>query len=206
MRILWCALLVLLIACQLIYASNKDPNDPNNSNDPNNPEELLQAKWNAILSILKDEEIKQEAKEKEIKKIINPIFDFQLMSKLALGRAHWPKLNPSQYGRFTQLFTERLRSSYLKKVMLYTNEQIVFKDAVQNKKKKTIYIPIELISKDEKVAMLYKLRKIEKRWKIYDVEIQGVSILLTYRAQFDDILSNGTVKDLLSQLEKPTEP
>jgi phospholipid transport system substrate-binding protein len=50
--------------------------------------------------------------------------------------------------------------------------------------------------------MLYKLRNVEKRWKIYDVEIQGVSILLTYRAQFNDILSKGTVNDLLSQLEK----
>jgi phospholipid transport system substrate-binding protein len=51
--------------------------------------------------------------------------------------------------------------------------------------------------------MLYKLRKVAKRWKIYDVEIQGVSILLTYRSQFDEILSRGTVEDLLSRLEKP---
>jgi phospholipid transport system substrate-binding protein len=62
---------------------------------------------------------------------------------------------------------------------------------------------MELISKDTKVAVLYKLRKVDKCWKIYDVEIQGVSILLTYRSQFDDILSSGTVNDLLSRLEKP---
>jgi phospholipid transport system substrate-binding protein len=62
---------------------------------------------------------------------------------------------------------------------------------------------MELISKDKKVTITHKLRKVDKRWKIYDVDIQGVSILLTYRSQFDDILRKGTVEDLLSRLEKP---
>ena len=84
---------------------------------------------------------------------------------------------------------------------LYKDEKVLFKPTVQ--KKKTIYIPMELRYEDKKVAMLYKLRKVDKRWKIYDVEIQGVSIILTYRSQFDEILRRGTVKDLLSRLEKP---
>ena len=70
------------------------------------------------------------------------------------------------------------------------------------RKKTVIYIPMQLLSRDKKIAILYKLRKVDKRWKIYDVEIQGVSILLTYRSQFDDILRRGTVTDLLSKLEK----
>jgi len=214
MRILWCVLLVLFVTGQVVNANNKDSNEPNavrhpqadNPNDPNDPRELLQVKWDAIVSVLKKKDIKQEAREKQINKIVDPIFDFQLMGQLALGRKHWPKLTEPQHEKFIQLFTERLRFSYMKKVMLYTDEQILFKDTVENKKRKTINIPIELVSKDKKVNMLYKLRKMEKHWKIYDLEIQGVSILLTYRAQFDDILSNSTVKDLLSQLEKPTEP
>jgi phospholipid transport system substrate-binding protein len=206
MRILWCVLLVLFVTGQVVNANNKDSNEPNNPNDPNDPKELLQVKWDAIVAVLKKKDIEQEAKEKEINKIVDPIFDFQLMGQLALGRKHWPKLTEQQREKFLQLFTKRLKSSYLKKVMLYTNEQILFKDKEENEKRKTIIIPIELVSKDKKVNMLYKLRKAEKRWKIYDVEIQGVSILLTYRAQFDDILSNGTVKELFSQLEKPPEP
>ena len=206
MRILRYALLVLLIAGQAVNAKDKDSNEPNVPNDPNDPQKLLETTWNAIVSVLNKKDIKQEVKEKEIFKIITPIFDFQLMAQLALGRKHWPKLNQSEHEKFLQLFTERLKSSYLKKVMLYTDEQVLFKDPVEDKKKKTVVIPVELVSKDSKVNMLYKLRKVKKRWKIYDVEIQGVSILLTYRAQFDDILSKGTVKDLLTQLEKPTEP
>ena len=192
LRSLWCVLLVILVACQGVNADNKDPN---------NPEELLRNKWDAIISILQKKDIYQKAKEKQISKIVSSIFDFPLMAKLTLGRKHWPKLTPPQRDKFTQLFAERLKKSYREKIALYKDEKVLFKPKEQ--KKKTIYIPSELTYKDKKVAILYKLRKVDKRWKIYDVEIQGVSILLTYRSQFDEILRRGTVKDLLSRLEKP---
>jgi phospholipid transport system substrate-binding protein len=194
MRSLWCALLVFLAAGQALNADDKDPNDPN---------ELLRTKWNAVISVLQKKDLDQKTKEKEIDKIVSPIFDFPLMAQLALGRNHWPKLTPPQREKFMQLFVERLKASYREKVALYTDERVSFKPAVQ--KKKIVYIPMELISKDRKTVMLYKLRKVDKRWKIYDVEIQGVSILLTYRSQFDDILRSGTVEDLLSRLEKPPD-
>ena len=211
-----CAGLLFLVASQVVNADNKDPNDlnepnkptdpnipndPNDPNAPNDPEEFLRYKWDAVVSILQNKDIDQKDKEKQISKIVIPMFDFSLMAKLALGRKHWPKFTPPQREKFTRLFTERLKRSYWEKIALYKDEKVLFKPKVQ--KKKTIYIPSELRYQDKKVAMLYKLRKVAKRWKIYDVEIQGVSILLTYRSQFDEILSRGTVEDLLSRLEKP---
>ena len=207
---LLCAGLVLLVAFQVVNSDSKDPNDLNEPNEPtdpnipNDPEELLRNKWDAVMSVLQKKDIEKKAKEREISKILSPkIFDFPLMSKLSLGRKHWPKFTPPQREKFTKLFTERLKRSYREKIVLYKDEKISFKPKVQ--KKKTIYIPSELIHQDKKVAILYKLRKIDKRWKIYDVEIQGVSILLTYRSQFDEILRRGTVEDLLSRLEKPQD-
>ena len=206
-----CAGLILLIACQVVNADNKDPNDPDNLSEPNepadpnipkDPNELLRKKWDAVVLVLQNKDIDQKDKEKKISKIVTPIFDFPLMAKLALGRTHWPKFNPPQREKFTRLFSELLKNSYLDKVSLYKDEKVLFKPATQ-KKKNTISIPTELIHEDKKVAILYKLRKIDKRWKIYDVEIQGVSILLTYRSQFDEILRRGTVEELLSRLEKP---
>ncbi len=208
-----CAGLLFLVASQVVNADNEDPNDlnepnkptdpniPNDPNDPNDPEEFLRYKWDAVVLILQNKDIDQKDKEKQISKIVTPMFDFPLMAKLALGRKHWPKFTPPQREKFTRLFTERLERSYSEKIALYKDETVLFKPKVQ--KKKTIYIPSELRYQDKKVALLYKLRKVAKRWKIYDVEIQGVSILLTYRSQFDEILSRGTVKDLLSRLEKP---
>ena len=204
MNRLWSIVLVVLIACQCVNAGSKDPNSPNDPNYPSNPRELLRVKWGAVITILQNKQIDQEAKEKKINKIVSAIFDFPLMAKLALGRKHWPKFTPPQREKFTRLFIELLVTSYREKVSLYTNENVQLKSAV--KKKTTVYIPMELKSKDKKIAILHKLRKVENRWKVYDVEIQGISILKTYRSQFDDILSRGTVDDLLSRLEKrPTE-
>jgi len=200
-HIMFCSCLLFLVVSQAAGADNNDPNDPNDPNGPNGPREVLSSKWDAVISILRNKDIEQEVKEKQINKIVTPIFDFPLMAKLSLGRKHWPKLNSSQLEKFTQLFSERLKRSYWEKIALYKDETVLFKST--EKKKSTYYIPTELIYKDKKVAILYKLRKVEKSWKIYDVEIQGVSVLLTYRSQFDEILRHGTVEELLSRLEKP---
>lgn len=190
-RSLWCALLVFLVAGQVVRANNEDPNDPN---------ELLRAKWDAVISVLQNKDIDEKDKESQIDEIVSPLFDFPLMAKLALGRKHWPKLTTPQREKFTLLFAERLKTSYAEKITLYAGEKVLFKPAV--KKKRTVHIPMELISNDKTVVMLYKLRKADGRWKVYDVQIQGVSILLTYRSQFDDILRRGSVEDLLARLEK----
>jgi phospholipid transport system substrate-binding protein len=206
-RSLWGVLLIFLIAAQAVSAPAKDPNstrhhaeDPNYPADPN---KLLRMKWDAVISILRNKDIDQKEKEKSINKVVDPIFDFPLMAKLALGKKHWPQLTPAQQKKFTRLFIERLKTSYREKISLYKDEKVHFKPAVK-KGKIICYIPTELISKDEKITILHKLRKgPDKRWKVYDVEIQGVSILLTYRSQFDDILQKGTIEDLLAQMEKP---
>ncbi len=225
MKSFLCALLVLLITGQGVNADDKDPNDPNEQlqtgavvedpndpneslqtepvKDPNDPNELVRAKWDAIISVLQNKDIDEKDKERQIDKIVTPAFDFPLIAKLALGRTHWPKLDQPQSEKFTRLFTELLKSSYLAKIELYKDETVLFKPSMQ--KNKTVYIPTELIHKDKKVAILYKLRRVDKSWKIYDMEIQGVSVILTYRSQFDEILRRGTVEDLLSRLEKPPD-
>ena len=189
---LWCGLLLLLVAGQYVNADEKNPNDPN---------ELLRSKWDAVLEVLQNKDIEQEEKEEQIYEIVKPMFNFPLMAKLALSRKNWPKLNEQQRKKFTELFTERLSTSYCDKVSLYTDEKAFFKPAVRSKK--TISIPMELISKEKTIAIFYKLHKADGCWKIHDVEIEGVSIILTYRSQFDDILRHGTVEELLSRLEKP---
>jgi len=213
MRCLMYALLVFLIAGHGVYAADKYPSDPNELlrtrsypivKDPNELRDLLQSRWDAVIIIHKKKDIDEKVKVEQIYKIVSPLFDFPLMAKLTLGRTNWPRLSPLQREKFTRLFTSRLRSSYLEKMKFYKNEKALYKP-VKQKKKTIVYVPMQLITKDSEIVILYKLRKVGKFWKIYDVEIQGVSILLTYRSQFNDILRRGTVKDLLSQLGKPPD-
>ena len=171
------------------------------ADDKKDAEELLKGKLESVIFVLEKKDIDQQAKKKEIVEIVTPMFNFSLMSKLTLGKKHWPGFTKEQKERFTELFTKRLKDSYLDKMMLYTNEKIEYKVPVQVGKK--VQIPTILTSKDNKISMLYKLYKSKQGWRIYDIEIQGVSLISTYRSQFDEILRNKTVDDLLAKLEKP---
>ena len=210
MRCFVCVAALFFAAAQCAFAAANDPNDPNELlkarpefrvRDSNDPNELLMNAWNAAVNVLRAEDISQKLKEKLIEKQISPLFDFPLMAKLTLGREHWPKLNPQQAEKFTRLFTRRLKDSYREKIMLYEDEKASLRPAVHSGR--SLRIPMEVTGEEKNIDILYKLRKEDKRWKIYDVEIEGVSILLTYRSQFDDILRDGTVSDLLRRLESP---
>lgn len=176
--------------------------------NPNDPNEILQIKWNSIMNVLQNKDSDMELKKKIIDKIMSPIFDADLMAKLSLGRTNWPKLNAQQQKDFTKLFAEKIKSFYLEKTTLYSDQKISFKPATKNKN--NVFIPMSLISNNKEILILYKLHEIddaEKKkqegyWKIYDVEIEGVSVLMTYQSQFDDILRQGSVKELFKQLEK----
>lgn len=211
MKKLCCIVLILLAAARVAAADNTGLNDPNeilktrpdfvvcDSNDPN---ELLMNTFDAVVKILAAEDIELKVKEKVIDKILSPLFDFPLMAKLTLGRKHWPRLSDAQAEKFTRLFTRRIKDSYRKKITLYEDQKAVLGPAKRNKK--TVQIPMQITSEEKTIDILYKFRNSEKRWKIYDVEIQGVSILLTYRSQFEDILQSGSINDLLARL-KSTE-
>ncbi|MBW2251166.1 MAG: ABC transporter substrate-binding protein [Deltaproteobacteria bacterium] len=171
------------------------------ADDKKDAEELLKGKLEQVISVLEKKTLNEEAKKKEIVEIVTPMFNFSLMSKLTLGKKHWPGLTKDQKEKFIELFTKRLKDSYLDKMMLYSDEKIEYKEPVQIKKK--VHIPTILTSKDNKISMLYKLYKSKQTWRIYDIEVQGVSLISTYRSQFDEILRNKTIDDLLVKLEKP---
>lgn len=192
MKTLLYAIIGLLVACQTILAE-----------DGPFAEKLLKENHEAIFAVLQLQDLAQEVKTQKIIEIITPMFDFPLMAKLTLGREYWTGLTPEQKERFTQLFIDRLRTSYLARITLYTDEKVVYRPSVKIKQK--IHIPTDLVSKDKMISILYKFHESGSSWKIYDLEIQGVSIIRSYRSQFHQFLKSGTIDDLLAKLEKPAE-
>ena len=171
------------------------------TDDKNSAKKLLAGKLDAAIAVLQKKDMGQQEKDRQIIEIVTPIFDFPLMAKLSLGKKYWPGLSNEQKGKYTDLFVKRLEASYLEKLSLYTDETVVYKTPIQNERK--VEIPTEVISKDKKISMTYKLYKSEQDWKIYDLEIEGISMIVTYRSQFDQILDKGTFDDFLLKLEKP---
>ena len=162
---------------------------------------MIREKLEKVLSLLRDKELSKAERNGKILEVVNDAFDFPLMAKLSLGRKHWPRLKKEERGRYIALFTKHLQLSYLDKLDLYTDEELVFKPPRHVKNK--IYILTEMVSPDNRIGILYKLHHSKKRgWLIYDVEVEGVSMITNYRTQFNEILHKGTVTDLFRELKK----
>ena len=164
-------------------------------------QDMLKQRLDSVLVVLQNEKMSFEAKKEEVSRIVTPMFDFPLMAKLTLGRKHWPTMTRQQQEKFTTLFVDLLRGTYLDRISLYTDEQVVIKNAAEVNRK--VHILTDLVSKGNNISMLYKFYRKANGWKIYDLEIQGISLIVSYRNQFDEILSTGTINDLIEQLEHP---
>ena len=151
-----------------------------------------------VIQILKNKEMDKEEKKKRIMAEVDPIFDFTRMARLSLGKKYWRAMNKAQKKEFSALFVQRLKESYLDKLDLYTDEEVLVENAKQVKKR--IHVLTRLVSKTDKKDMVYKFYKSRRGWKVYDVVILGVSVVQTYRSQFSGLLKKGSIDDLLAQL------
>ena len=140
MKVLLYAGFSLLLLSQAVMADDKSAG-----------EEYLKSKLDAVFKVLQKKDLSQQAKNSQVVEIVTPMFDFELMGKLSLGKSYWPDLSPEQRGRFTELFVERLRQSYLNKLTAYTDEKIIYESPVAVKTK--VHVPTQLISKGKKISM-----------------------------------------------------
>ncbi|HIE64669.1 MAG: ABC transporter substrate-binding protein [Nitrospira sp.] len=162
---------------------------------------FLSEKLSATTRLLQNKDLPIEEKKDKILGIVREAFDFPLMAKLTLGRKYWPRLSKEERKRFTSLFVHRLQASYVDKLDLYKDEEVTINKSVHVKKK--IHVLTSIISGTKEINMLYKFYKSKKRgWLVYDIEIQGVSLITTYRSQFNEVLRTGTIDDLFLKLEK----
>lgn len=166
-------------------------------------ENLIKSTTDKVLKILKDKKLPEKLKKDKIFEIVNPLFDFKIMSKLTLGKKYWMQMNADQRKKFISLFEKRIRMVYLDRVTL-ANVEVKFKPSIQ-KKKRIIFVPTIFSSNGKNYSVLFKLYKSKSGWKVYDVEVEGVSIIRTYRSQFQGILSKGTIEDLFKKLENMKE-
>lgn len=185
--------LFFLLLCLLLSAT------PSLAEEPAEARELIESKIDAVMMLLQDKSLDKAGRDVQIIALVAPIFDYPTMAKLSLGKKHWPQLNPGEKSAFSDLFIDRLQKSFLEKLDIYTDEKVLYGEPLVEGRK--VHVPTTLVSKDSRIEMLYKMYRTAEGWKVYDVEISGVSVIQTYRSQFDGVLSNGTIDDLLEKLK-----
>lgn len=188
-----CLPLVLLLLVQPLFAD-----------EISDATEMIEKEMDKVLTILKNKELKEEEKNEKVEEIVELIFNFPLIAKLTLGRKHWSRLSKEEQKKFIELLTKLLKGSYLKKLELFMDVKVKFEPGKKVGTK--IHVPASVDYKDETISVLYKLHKSDERWRIYDVEIRGVSLVSTYRSQYDEHFRNGgTVAELLEKIEKKND-
>lgn len=160
----------------------------------------MDSKIQTITQILQNKSLSLESKKEQIAPTVDTIFDYKTMAKISLGRV-WKNLSSTQQEQFTQKFEQKLKNSYFEKLELYTDQKVIVK-ALEKPKATRIYLHSEIIGTEENYEIIYKFYKSKQGndWKIYDVDITGVSIIQTYRKQFAEFLKTKSFDELLSSL------
>jgi phospholipid transport system substrate-binding protein len=171
------------------------------------PLDKVKEKVDAIISVVteakKNETLSNQATEDKLWAIVDSIFDFSILSQKALGRK-WLSMNNEEQTKFISSFRKLLGQSYLNKIKSYENEETLYlKEVFPNPK--YVEVSTKIVSKEQQYALNYRLINLKDDWKIYDVSIEGVSLLSNYRSQFNEFLQKNTIQALLDNLKKKAE-
>ena len=165
---------------------------------------MVKKKVSVIFDLLGKQDIEKNERNEKIVGELNEIMDFKLAAYLSLGK-HWKKISKTQKKEFVKIFQQYINNYIVEKIDLYTNQKIDIGDSKIVKKGRA-ELEIGIISGGETLQVNFKLRKNKKKeWRVYDVDIEGVSLITTFRSQFSGVLKNSSFEELLEKLKNPTE-
>jgi phospholipid transport system substrate-binding protein len=183
-------LIVLLIVPLSVYAGA--------------PLDSVKGNVDKVLDVLRDPALKGESgkktKRQKIRSISDKMFDYSELSRRTLG-VDWKKLNPAQQNEFSDLYKSLLEDAYADKIINYTDEKVAFSKENQLSEK-TFEVQTTVLTKKADIPIYYRVIQKDGQWKVYDVVIEGVSLISNYRNQFREILMNKSPEVLLDTLRK----
>ncbi len=171
-------------------------------------QDQLKVTLDQILEVLRDPSLKgeeyTEKRRASLRNIIYKRFSFDKMSQLCLAR-HWKKRSDDEKKTFIELFGKLLEQTYISKVESYSDEKVVFVKEFVNKKK--AQVNTKIITDTIEIPIDYRLFKTnDGTWMVYDLVIEGVSLVGNYRSQFKQMLQKDSYEQLLEEIKKKLTP
>jgi len=168
------------------------------------PQQIIEAQVNKVLDVLREPtsegESGKKAKEEKIWSIFDSIFDYTELSKRTLSR-NWKKLNGDQQKEFEDLFRKLLGNVYMDRILAYKDEKVAFERETMLSEDKA-EVQTKILTSTKEIPMHYRMIANNDQWKVYDVIIEGVSMIKNYRSQFNSILAKKPPEELLKILRK----
>ncbi|MBF0344597.1 MAG: ABC transporter substrate-binding protein [Nitrospirae bacterium] len=173
------------------------------------PQQVVMGVVDKVLAIIKDPTLKGPEKQQQrrsmIRTAVEDRFDFHEMSQRSLA-VHWQRRSDAEKKEFAELFKDLLENAYINKIEKYTDEKI---DVVEEKTEGGFStVKTEIITKKGKIPIDYRLKELGdgKEWKVYDVVIEGVSLVNNYRTQFQSIINTKGYDALTKMLREKKTP
>ena len=163
------------------------------------PMERVQETVDAVLEVLHDPNRDVDTKKQDIRTLIGQRFDFRAMSQSTLAQ-NWRSASEAQQDRFVTLYTRLLEDTYLVMVEEYTNERVEYRNEIL-RNETNAQVDTAILAPGKEIPVIYRTRQKEGDWYIYDVVIEGVSLISNYRSTYQQIVRREGMGGLLARLE-----
>jgi len=172
------------------------------------PMEALQIPIETVLSLLKDPKYKdpdqRQQQRDKIFAITRKLFDYTEMSRRTLAR-NWKSFSPQEQMQFVDVFADHLSNSYMDKIQgEYKGETVQFLGQEMVADGKAL-VTTKVQRQPSDISVDYSMLLVDNQWRVYDVNIEGVSLIKNYRTQFDQILVKESPAQLIERLKKKVE-
>ncbi|MDA8138158.1 MAG: ABC transporter substrate-binding protein [Desulfobacteraceae bacterium] len=162
--------------------------------------QMVESRVQQLLKIVESQSPEQ-TKKNDIHQLVNDLFDFNIMSRLALSY-HWKQINDAQRSRFVDLYEQLLEATYMDRILAYKGEKVTFGSETPLGKDR-VQVNSRVAAENGPIVVDYRLINENGQWKVYDLIIENVSLAQNYRSQFNSILQQGKSMDqVLEELQK----
>jgi len=164
----------------------------------NTPTDDVRTSVDAMLEILKNEQLDKEDKRAQMSTVINERFDFRAMSQRTLA-TNWKKTTDEEKQQFVALFSQLIENSYVGKIEAYTNEKVEYPG--EKIKGRKAVVETLIITSSADVPVNYRVYQKDGQWLVYDVIIEGVSLISNYRSSYQEIMKKEGFDGLLAKMQ-----
>lgn len=184
------SLLVLVCSYQTSYAGE--------------PTEAIRGAVNQGVEILQNAKFDSQKQRTQVidqlRQIVYPLFDFNEMAKRSLG-ANWRRANPQQQKEFVLTFTALLEKTYADQIDLYNGQKVLYTgESIDGD---YAQVDSRIVDKDgQTYSVVYRLHKVDGKWKIYDVIAENISLVNNYRSQFNRVIARSSFDELLKTMKE----
>jgi phospholipid transport system substrate-binding protein len=173
----------------------------------NSPVPMLEQTANSIIAALRDNKASLKSNPNIIYKAVEahllPIVDVAGMSRSVLGRQAWNKATAAQRAQFSKAFTRLVIRTYSSPLAQYSDESVQFLPIRGSLNSRFLRVNSIIVrAEGQNISLSYSLVNKNGQWKVYDLSVEGVSLLQSFRSQFAAALQNSSMDDVIKEMEK----